>query len=102
MNIIFQIDGGIGKSIAATAVCKAIKKYYPCSKLIVITAYPEVFFCNPNVDRVLGHNNLHYFYSDFIEGQNVKVLAHNPYLDTAFVNGEGHLIKVWCEMFGVR
>jgi len=101
MNIIFQIDGGIGKSIAATAVCKAIKKYYPSSKLIVITAYPEVFFCNPNVDRVLGHNNLNYFYSDFIEGQNVKVLAHNPYLDTAFVNAEGHLIKVWCEMFDV-
>ncbi len=25
MKIIFQIDGGIGKSIAATAVCKAIK-----------------------------------------------------------------------------
>ncbi len=28
MNIIFQIDGGIGKSIAATAVCKAIKAQY--------------------------------------------------------------------------
>jgi hypothetical protein len=26
---IFQIDGGIGKSVAATAVCKAIKKQYP-------------------------------------------------------------------------
>ena len=32
MKIIFQIDGGIGKSIAATAVCKAIKKQYPKSK----------------------------------------------------------------------
>ena len=39
MKIIFQIDGGIGKSIAATAVCKAIKKQYPTDKLIVITGY---------------------------------------------------------------
>ena len=29
MNIIFQVDGGIGKSILATAVCKAIKTQYP-------------------------------------------------------------------------
>lgn len=101
MNIIFQIDGGIGKSIAATAVCKAIKKQHPKDKLIVITAYPEVFFCNPNVDRVLSHNNLHYVYSDFIEGQDVKIFAHNPYFDSAFVNEEGHLIKVWCALFGI-
>lgn len=101
MNIIFQIDGGIGKSIAATAVCKAIRKQYPDDQLLVITAYPEVFFCNPNVDRVLSHNNLNYFYKDFIEGQQVKMLAHNPYLDSAFVNEDGHLVKVWCEMCGI-
>ena len=41
MNIIFQIDGGIGKNIAATAVCKAIKAQYPKDKLIVITGYPQ-------------------------------------------------------------
>ena len=44
MNIIFQIDGGIGKSIAATAVCKAIKAQYPNDKLIVISGckYPVI------------------------------------------------------------
>jgi len=26
MNIIFNIEGGLGKSIMATAVCEAIKK----------------------------------------------------------------------------
>ena len=29
MKIVFQISGGIGKSVAATAVCKAIKTRYP-------------------------------------------------------------------------
>lgn len=39
MNIIFSIQGGMGKSIMATAVCKAIKKQYPDSTLIVVTGY---------------------------------------------------------------
>lgn len=101
-NIIFQIDGGIGKSIMATAVCEAIKKQYPKDQLIVITAYPEVFLCNPHVDKCLSHNNLNYFYQDFIEGKKVKAFLHNPYLETSHIQQECHLIKTWCEMFGVE
>ena len=102
MKIIFQIDGGIGKSVAATAMCRAIKTQYPNDKLIVITGYPEVFLCNPNVDKVFNFNNLNYFYEDHIEGQDVKMLLHNPYLETDFITNGGHLIKVWCEMFGIK
>lgn len=101
-NIIFQIDGGIGKSIMATAVCEAIKKQYPKDNLIVITAYPEVFVCNPNVDKCLPHNNLNYFYQDFIEGQKVKAFLHNPYHETSHIQQECHLIQTWCEMFGIK
>ena len=102
MKIIFQIDGGIGKSVAATAVCKAIKTQYPKDKLFVITGYPEVFLCNPNVDKVFNFNNLSYFYEDHVEGQQVKMLLHNPYAETDFITHNGHLIKVWCEMFGIK
>ncbi|MEI8280701.1 MAG: hypothetical protein WCG87_13165 [Bacteroidota bacterium] len=102
MNIIFQIDGGIGKSIVATAVCKAIKTQYPNDKLIVITGYTEVFLCNPYVDKAFNHNNIQYFYQDYIEGQEVKTFLHNPYVETDFINQKGHLIKVWCEMFGIK
>ena len=101
-NIIFQIDGGIGKSIMATAVCEAIKKQYPKDNLIVISAYPEVFICNPNVDKCLSHNNLNYFYQDYIEGKKVKAFLHNPYLETSHIQQECHLIQTWCEMFGVK
>ncbi len=102
MNIIFQIDGGIGKNVAATAVCKAIKKQYPKDTLIVITGYPEVFLCNPNVDKTFNHNDLRYFYQDYIEGKQVKMMLHNPYLETEFITLNGHLNKVWCEMFDVK
>jgi len=102
MKIIFQIDGGIGKSIAATAVCKAIKAQYPKDELLVITGYPEVFLCNPHVNKVFNFNNLNYFYQDHIEGQKVKIMAHNPYVETNFITEDGHLNKVWCEMFGIK
>ena len=102
MNIIFQIDGGIGKSVAATAVCKAIKKQYPKDKLIVITGYHEVFLCNPHVDKVFNFNDMRYFYEQYIEGQQVKVFAHNPYAETDFITLNGHLIKVWYDMFGIK
>jgi hypothetical protein len=101
MKIIFQIDGGIGKSIAATAVCKAIKAQYPNDELIVITGYPDVFLCNPGM-KVYGFHELRYFYEQYIFGNDYRILAHNPYLETAFIKGDMHLLKVWCEMFGIK
>ncbi len=101
MNIIFQIDGGIGKSIMATAVCEAIKKKHPKDNLIVITAYPEVFLCNKFVDKCFTFNQINYFYSTFVEGEKCKFMLHNPYLDTNFLNKKEHLIQTWCSMFDV-
>jgi len=102
MKIIFQIDGGIGKSVAATAVCRAIKTQYPKDQLIVITGYPEVFLCNPHIDKVFNFNDLRYFFNDYIEEQDVKIMAHNPYVETNFIKEQGHLVKVWCEMFDIK
>ena len=102
MNIIFQIDGGIGKNIMATAVCKAIKKNFPDDNLIVVAGYPEVFVNNPYVDRCVHFGQTHYFYKDFVQGQSIKSFIHNPYHDSAFINEEAHCIKAWVEMFGMR
>ncbi|MCW3122633.1 MAG: hypothetical protein JWQ38_2125 [Flavipsychrobacter sp.] len=101
MKIIFQVNGGIGKSVAATAVCKAIKTQHPAAELVVITGYPEVFMQNPHVGRVLTFNNLNYFYQDHIEGQDTKLMLQDPYNEEDFIYQRGHLIKVWCEMNGI-
>jgi hypothetical protein len=101
-RIIFQINGGIGKSIMATAVCAAIKKKYSKLQLIVVAAYPDVFRGNPNVDRILHFGETSYFYKDFIEdGLTEELFLHNPYLETKHIYGEEHLIKTWCEMYGL-
>jgi len=67
MNIIFQINGGIGKVIAGTAICASIKSKYPNDKLIVVSGYPEVFLGNPNVDRAYAFGQQQYFYQEYIE-----------------------------------
>ena len=100
-NILFSINGGIGKCIAATGVCKAIKKKYPEDDLLVVSGYPEVFINNPNVKKSLAFNGISYFYSDYVENKDIKVFMHDPYLTTDYVKGNKHLIECWCELFNV-
>ncbi len=100
-TIIFQIEGGIGKSIIATAICEAIKKQYPKHKLIVLSGYPEVFLCNPYVDKCFNLSNMQYFYQDYIEGKDVITFLHNPYLESNFIMRKEHLIETWCKMFNI-
>ena len=102
MNIIFSINGGIGKCILATSVCEAIKVEHPDSQLIVMSGYPEVFLDNPFVDRSFAFGQAQYFYQDFIENKEFKVLAHDPYLETAYLKQDEHLSKTWAEMFNIK
>lgn len=102
MNIIFQISGGIGKCVAGTAVCEAIKKKYPDSKLIVVSGYSDVFINNPNIYRSYNFGGMSYFHEEFIENKEFKIFAHDPYVQTEHVMQTEHLIKTWCEMFGLE
>ena len=101
MNIVFQINGGLGKCVIATAVCEAIKKEYPESKLIVVSGYPDVFLNNPNVDRAFNFGGISYFYEEYIEDKEFKIFAHDPYLQTEHIEQKESLIKTWCEMFDI-
>jgi hypothetical protein len=99
MNIIFQINGGIGKVIAGTAICASIKSKYPNDKLIVVSGYPEVFLGNPNVDRAYAFGQQQYFYQEYIEKEEVIVFAHDPYLEAKHIKCEEHLIETWCKLY---
>ena len=104
-KIIFQISGGLGKHVAATAVIKAIKRQYPESYLIVISSFPIVFRNNPLVDKNLGLGELLGFYDNFIAGSQPKPLfmLREPYNEADFLNREGgHLNKIWATSLGVK
>lgn len=101
MNVIFQINGGLGKSVMATAVCKSIKTKYPDCKLIVVTGYPDVFINNPDVDRCISHNETKYFYKDYIDGKEFLYLGQEPYSTNDYIKAEKSLIEIWCEMYNL-
>jgi ADP-heptose:LPS heptosyltransferase len=101
-NIIFSIDGGLGKSIMSTAVLSAIKKQYPDDYIIVITAYPDVFIGNPNVNKVLNHGQTNGLYKKHIMNKDCLVFVSDPYNQSDYITESKHLIEIWCDMFGVK
>lgn len=102
MNIIFNIQGGLGKSIMATAMCQVIKKKYPNSNLIVISAYKNVFLNNPIVYKTYTHEEQKNLYHDFIEDQDALFMVSDPYTQNDFFNDKKHLYNIWCETYGLE
>lgn len=102
MNIIFQVHGGLGKSIASTAFVKKIKQKYPKSNLIVVTPWLDVFLENPYVDEVLHVSKMTGFYKTHVEGNRNMYILQDPYLTTEHINQEQHLLQSWFSMIGEK
>jgi hypothetical protein len=100
--VIFHIDGGCGKNIAATAVCKSIKSAYPEHKIIVVTAWPEVFVHNPNIFRVYKFGNIPYFYDDYINNRDSIILRMEPYHSGDLLYKKKSLTEIWCDVLNIH
>jgi hypothetical protein len=99
---IFHIDGGCGKNIVATSILKSIKTAYPEHKLIVISAYPEVFVHNPLIYRVYKFGNLPYFYDDYIKNKDSVILRMEPYHSSDLLYRKKSLAEIWCDIFNIK
>lgn len=102
MVVIFQVQGGLGKSIASTAFVRKIKEKYPSSKLIVVTHWTDVFLNNPYVDELLHFSKLRGIYNTHIHGKKVMYLIQDPYSFSAHINKEEHLLQSWFSMINER
>jgi ADP-heptose:LPS heptosyltransferase len=101
-NVIFQIDGGLGKSIMATAILKVIKKEYKKANIIVVTGYPDVFIGNPNVNKVLHQQQAVGLYKSYIQNKETKVFITDPYSTSDYITESNHLLKIWCDIYGLK
>ena len=99
---IFQIQGGLGKHVAATAVAQAIKKAHPDRELIVVCAWPELWTALPFVHRVYPLGNTQYFYETYVEGKDSLFFIHEPYFTTTHINKTHRLVESWCMMYGLK
>ncbi len=99
---IFNVQGGIGKHIAATAVAKCIKNNFPDRELIVVCAWPSPFINLDFVDRVYKEGITPYFYQDYVLGKDSLLFKHEPYFTTDHIHGNKSLIENWCELYGLE
>jgi hypothetical protein len=99
---ILQIQGGLGKHIAATAIAQVIKRTYPDRELIVVCAWPELWPNLPFVHRVYPLGGTQYFYEEFVDGKDSLIFAQEPYFTTTHIHKTHRLVESWCKMYGLE
>ena len=99
--VILHSEGGHGKQVMATAVCRAIKKKYPDRKLIVTTAWDGPFFYNPDVWRFYNFGQMQYFFDDYIHEDTI-ILRQEVYFSEDHILQRKHLVDSWCDMYGIK
>jgi hypothetical protein len=87
MKILVNIEGGIGKNVAATGAVKVAKD--AGHEVDVLTAWPQVWIGNPNVNKVLDFGGLRYF-TDELKGYD-KLIFHDPYREQDFIQNKADL-----------
>jgi hypothetical protein len=100
--VVWHIEGGLGKNIAATALVASVKKKYSDRKLILVVSYPEVFLNHPDIFRVYRVGSTSYFYDDYIKGKDTIIFKHEPYFQSDHIMKKKHLIDNWCDLLGVK
>jgi hypothetical protein len=98
---IFTHQGGLGKSIAATAVAQAIKNNFPERELIVCTPWPELWVNLPFVYRVFGLGTTSYFYEEYVRDKGSLIFGNEPYFTSTHCNHELSLVESWCKMYQI-
>jgi hypothetical protein len=100
--VILHIEGGIGKNVIATAVIRSISNKYDDRKIIVLTAYPDIYYLNPRVYKVFQFGQVSYFYEDYIKDCDSIIMSQDPYRETDYVYRKKHLSEIWCDMYDLE
>jgi hypothetical protein len=100
--IVWHIEGGLGKNVAATSLIESLQIKYTDRKIIIVASYPEIFINHPIVYRVYKVGNTQYFYDDFIKDKDTIVFKHEPYFESNHIMKRKHLIENWCNLLGIE
>ena len=99
---VIHCEGGIGKNILATAVISSLKSTDTERNIIVVTAWPQVWFNNPNVYQIYPIGQSANFYKNFIKDKDTKIFRIDPYHTEDYILNKRHLIDIWCDLVGAQ
>lgn len=100
--VVWHIEGGLGKNVAATALISAVQSKYKDRKLVLVVSYPEVFLNHPDIYRVYRVGMTSYFYDDYIKDKDTIVFRQEPYFQSDHIMRKKHLIENWCDLLGIH
>ena len=100
--VVWHIEGGLGKNVAATSLINNVKRKYSDRKLILVVSYPEVFLNHPDIHRVYRIGMTSYFYDDYIKDKDTIVFKHEPYFQSDHIMKKKHLIENWCDLLSIK
>jgi len=100
--VIWHIEGGLGKNVAATALISTLKEKYSDRKLVLVVSYPEVFLNHPDIYRVYRVGMTSYFYDDYIKNKDTIIFRQEPYFQSGHIMKQKHLIQNWCDLIGLE
>lgn len=100
-TILFNIQGGAGKNILATAVVESVKAAYPNADIIVCTAWGAIWHNNPHILKTLDTTKESDLYAKYIHKHSTLLMFMDPYNDTKFLYRKEHCIETWCRLCAV-
>jgi hypothetical protein len=100
--VVWHIEGGLGKNVAATSLISSVKQKYSDRKLILVVSYPEIFLNHPDIHRVYRVGMTSYFYDDYIKDKDTIVFKHEPYFQSDHIMKKKHLIENWCDLLDIK
>jgi hypothetical protein len=100
--IVWHIEGGLGKNVAATSLITSLQAKYKDRKIVIVASYPEVFLNHPDAYRVYKMGSTQYFYDDYIRDKDTIIFKHEPYFETQHILKNKHLIANWCKLMDIK
>ena len=100
--IIWHIQGGLGKNVAATSLIPDLKRKYSDRKLVMVVSWPELFLQHKDIDRLLHLGHTPHFYDDYVHNKDTIVFRHEAYDQSNHIHKSQHLIHNWCDLLGLE
>ena len=99
--LIWHIEGGLGKNVAATSLIPFLYQKYEDRKIIIVASYPEIFLNIPLVYRVYRVGMTSYFWENYINGKDTLIFRQEPYFQSDHITRKKHLIYNWADLLGL-